>query len=68
MEVSHQDFLVKAQHLDDIRREASTPLAKQLTEQVKQLALPEAHFEFKFEPLEQGSSEGLKLDSAVIPG
>lgn len=61
VEVSHQDFLAKAQHLDDIRREASTPLAKQLTEQVKQLALPEAHFEFKFEPLEQASSEGLSF-------
>ncbi|MCL6239645.1 DNA repair protein RecN [Acinetobacter sp. ANC 5033] len=61
VEVSHQDFLTKAQHLDDIRREASTPLAKQLTEQVKQLALPEAHFEFKFEPLEQASSEGLSF-------
>jgi DNA repair protein RecN (Recombination protein N) len=61
VEVSHQAFLVKAQHLDDIRREASAPLAKHLTEQVKQLALPEAHFEFKFEPLEQPSSEGLSF-------
>ena len=61
VEVSHQDFLAKAQHLDNIRREGSTSLAKQLTEQVKQLALPEAHFEFKFEPLEQASSEGLSF-------
>ncbi|WP_374531559.1 DNA repair protein RecN [Acinetobacter sp.] len=61
VEVAHQDFLVKAQHLDDIRREAATPLAKQLTEQVKQLALPEAHFEFKFEPLEQPSADGLSF-------
>ncbi len=61
VEASHQDFLGKAQHLDDIRREASLPLAKHLTEQVKQLALPEAHFEFKFEPLEQASSEGLSF-------
>lgn len=34
---------------------------KKLTEQVKQLALPEAHFEFKFEPLEHPSSEGLSF-------
>ncbi|MGL6033501.1 MAG: DNA repair protein RecN, partial [Acinetobacter johnsonii] len=48
VEVSHQDLLSKAQHLDQIRRDAAAPLAKHLTEQVKQLALPEAHFEFKF--------------------
>ena len=61
VELAHQDFLAKAQHLDDIRREAAAPLAKQLTEQVKQLALPEAHFEFKFEPLEPVSAEGLSF-------
>lgn len=61
VEVSLQDFLTKAEHLDQIRREAAEPLAKQLTEQVKLLALPEAHFEFKFEPLEQASSEGLSF-------
>ncbi|MFW1857103.1 DNA repair protein RecN [Acinetobacter defluvii] len=61
VELSHQDFLNKAQHLDQIRREAAIPLAKQLTEQVKQLALPEAHFEFRFDPLEQVSGEGLSF-------
>ncbi|WP_336930020.1 DNA repair protein RecN [Acinetobacter tandoii] len=61
VELAHQDFLNKAQHLDEIRRAAATPLAKQLTEQVKQLALPEAHFEFKFEPLEQASADGLSF-------
>lgn len=61
VEKSHEDFLEKAQHLDDIRREAAAPLAKQLTEQVKPLALPEAHFEFKFEPLEQPTAEGLSF-------
>lgn len=61
VEKSHEEFLEKAQHLDHIRREAAAPLAKQLTEQVKPLALPEAHFEFKFEPLEQPSSEGLSF-------
>lgn len=47
--------------MDNIRREAAAPLAKQLTEQVKPLALPEAHFEFKFEPLEQPNAEGLSF-------
>jgi DNA repair protein RecN (Recombination protein N) len=61
VEISHRDFMAKAEHLDDIRRKASLPLAKQLTEQVKQLALPEAYFEFKFEPLEKASSEGLSF-------
>ncbi|MFX9342387.1 DNA repair protein RecN [Acinetobacter baumannii] len=61
VEKSHQEFLEKAQHLDNIRREAAAPLAKQLTEQVKPLALPEAHFEFKFEPLEQPNAEGLSF-------
>ncbi|WP_180080214.1 DNA repair protein RecN [Acinetobacter sp. YH12201] len=61
VELSHQEFLAKAQYLDEIRREAAIPLAKQLTEQVKQLALPEAYFEFKFEPLEQVSAEGLSF-------
>lgn len=61
VEISYQEFLNKAQHLDQIRRDAAEPLAKKLTEQVKQLALPEAHFEFKFEPLEYPSSEGLSF-------
>ncbi|OTG85714.1 DNA repair protein RecN [Acinetobacter sp. ANC 4558] len=61
VDISYQDFIVKAEHLDQIRRDAAIPLAKKLTEQVKQLALPEAHFEFKFEPLEQVSSEGLSF-------
>lgn len=61
VEKSHEEFLEKAQHLDNIRRAAAAPLAKQLTEQVKPLALPEAHFEFKFEPLEQPTAEGLSF-------
>ncbi|WP_180053816.1 DNA repair protein RecN [Acinetobacter sp. YH12236] len=61
VEISYQEFLSKAQHLDQIRHDAAEPLAKKLTEQVKQLALPEAHFEFKFEPLEHPSSEGLSF-------
>ncbi|WP_445114818.1 DNA repair protein RecN [Acinetobacter sp. WZC-1] len=61
VESSHRAFLDHAQHLDDIRREAAIPLARQLTEQVKTLALPEAYFEFKFEPLEQPSAEGFSF-------
>lgn len=61
IEISHQAFLAKAQYLDDIRRQAAKPLAKKLTEQVKQLALPEAYFEFKFEALEQPSAEGFSF-------
>lgn len=48
-------------HLDQIRREAAIPLAKQLTEQVKPLALPEAYFEFRFDALEQPTAEGLSF-------
>ena len=61
VEHAHQAFIEKAQHLDQIRRQAAEPLAKQLTEQVRQLALPEAHFEFKFEPLEPVTAEGLSF-------
>ena len=61
VEASHQVFLDKAQYLDDIRRAAAAPLAKKLTDQVKQLALPEAYFEFKFEALEQPSAEGFSF-------
>lgn len=61
VERAHQDFLQKAEHLDQIRREAAIPLAKQLTEQVKPLALPEAYFEFRFDTLEQPTAEGLSF-------
>lgn len=61
VEISHQDYKQKAQYLDKIRREAAIPLAKQLTEQVKALALPEAYFEFKFEPMESENAEGLSF-------
>lgn len=61
VEVSYQEFMQQAQHLDEIRRKAAIPLAKQLTEQVKPLALPEAYFEFKFEPLEAANAEGLSF-------
>ncbi|MBF7686302.1 DNA repair protein RecN [Acinetobacter sp. B10A] len=53
------DFFTQARHLDQIRKDAAPQLAQQLTTQIKTLALPEAYFEFKFEPLEQASAEGL---------
>ncbi|AOA57063.1 DNA repair protein RecN [Acinetobacter larvae] len=56
---TEQNFLTEATQLDNIRREHAIPLAKQLTEQVKLLALPEAHFEFRFEPLDEPNAEGL---------
>ena len=58
---AEHSFMQQAQVLDQLRREAAVPLAKKLTEQVKQLALPEARFEFKFEALEQANAEGLSL-------
>ena len=61
VEQSQQAFMTQAEAVDQMRREAAAPLATQLTEQVKKLALPEAHFEFKFEPLEQPSAEGLSF-------
>ncbi len=61
VEQTHQAFLSQAEEMDRIRRESAIPLAKLLTEQVKKLALPEAFFEFKFEPLEQPSAEGLSF-------
>lgn len=61
VEQTHQAFLSQAEEMDRIRRESAIPLAKLLTEQVKKLALPEAFFEFKFEPLEHPSAEGLSF-------
>lgn len=58
---TEQEFLALAEQLDQQRRDAAGPLAKLLTEQVKPLALPEAYFEFKFEPLEQPTAEGLSF-------
>ena len=59
--LAEKAFMQQAEQLDHLRREAAKPLAIKLTEQVKQLALPEAHFEFKFEALEQPNAEGLSL-------
>lgn len=52
-------YLEQAQQLDQMRQAAAPQLAKELIQQVKTLALPEAHFEFVFEPLPQPSAEGL---------
>lgn len=59
VEQSHQQFLTLAQALDKARRAAATPLAENLTRQVRPLALPEAYFEFGFETLDQPNADGL---------
>lgn len=56
-----QHYLNVAQQLDQARREAAVPLAEQLSLQVKPLALPEAHFEFRFDALEQANADGLSF-------
>lgn len=61
VETSHQAFLQAAQHLDQLRRDAAVPLAKELTAQVKLLALPEAYFKFVFEALDQPNADGLSF-------
>ena len=61
VQVKFESFMQLATALDQQRRAAALPLAQQLTEQVKPLALPEAQFEFKFEPLDEPSSEGLSF-------
>lgn len=61
VESHYQDFLQHAQQLDIQRRENAPLLAEKLTQHVKQLALPEAKFEFHFETLEQPSAEGLSF-------
>lgn len=59
MQQAEQQFLQHAQALDDARKAVAVTTAQQLTEQVKPLALPEAHFEFKFEALDQPNADGL---------
>lgn len=61
MEENHQQFLQLAQALQEARQALAIPVAQQLTEQVKPLALPEAYFEFKFEPLDEPNSDGLSF-------
>ncbi|MFU8926887.1 DNA repair protein RecN [Acinetobacter puyangensis] len=59
VEQTHQHFLDLAHQLDQARKAVAIDIAAKLTEQVKPLALPEAHFEFKFEPLEEPNAYGL---------
>ncbi|MDR9778841.1 DNA repair protein RecN, partial [Rhizobium hidalgonense] len=55
---AHQRFIQLATELDRARRTAATPLAENLTKQVRPLALPEAYFEFGFDLLEQPNADG----------
>ena len=55
------NFMSLAQALQDTREQNAASVAQLLTEQVKPLALPEAHFEFKFEPLDEPTADGLSF-------
>lgn len=56
---TEQNFLKKAEHLDQLRQTVAQPLAEQLTTLVKTLALPEAQFKFEFTPVDQPTADGL---------
>lgn len=58
---AHAHYLQLAEALDARRRELAPGVAAQLTQQVRPLALPEAYFEFDFEPLEQPGADGLSF-------
>ena len=58
---TEQHFLANAQQLEQERQHVAPSLAKTLTSQVKQLALPEAKFEFEFEPLKEPNADGLSF-------
>ena len=58
---THTQFLTVAQKLQETREELAPSVAQKLTEQVKTLALPEAYFEFKFEPFEEPTADGLSF-------
>lgn len=64
---AEQAYMTAAQALDAARQQAAIPLIKQMTDQTKPLALPEARFEFEFveaAPSSQGISQIRLLFSA----
>lgn len=61
VEHAEQHFLALATQLNQVRMDVATDIAAKLTEQVKTLALPEAHFEFKFEALDEPNADGLSF-------
>lgn len=61
VEQAEQHFLALATQLNQVRMDVATDIAAKLTEQVKTLALPEAHFEFKFEALDEPNADGLSF-------
>ncbi len=64
---AEQAYMQAAQALDAARQQAAIPLIKQMTDQTKPLALPEARFEFEFTeaaPSAQGISQIRLLFSA----
>lgn len=52
-------YRLAAQKLDQARQDAAGALTEQLRQQVVPLSLPEARFEFEFQPLPQPGAEGL---------
>lgn len=58
---SKQHYFDLAEKLNQARQQVASEVAQTLTEQVKPLALPEAHFEFHFEPLEKPDGDGLSF-------
>lgn len=56
---AEQLFLTQAEQLDQQRRQNAPELAQQLTQHIKNLALPEAKFEFEFDHLPEPNADGL---------
>ncbi|TXJ09299.1 MAG: DNA repair protein RecN [Acinetobacter sp.] len=61
VEQAQQHFLELAEQLNQTRLHVAIDVAAQLTTQVKPLALPEAHFEFRFEPLDEPNADGISF-------
>lgn len=61
VEQTQQAFLNLAHQLEKERKNVAPTLATTLTHQVKQLALPEAKFEFEFESLKEPNADGLSF-------
>lgn len=56
---AHAEFIATATKLDQARQQAATTICQTLVEQLKPLALPKAHCEFSFTPLETPNATGL---------
>ncbi|MFB2537902.1 MULTISPECIES: DNA repair protein RecN [unclassified Acinetobacter] len=59
VQLAKQHYFDLAEELNQTRQQVAIDVARTLTAQVKPLALPEAYFEFHFEPLEKPDADGL---------